>query len=241
MGFWGFGVLREKRSEEIFDIVLATFSFGVSVASALAEGKENPPKAVFSVVESGIQFIKSVEDAVSKYENAHTEGKRIRYLMGEFERVNQIVIKFNKSRTAKQDKLSQAYKFLTDVKSNNFNEETATSFLERFGTIGIIISSIDINELGITMDNIVKGLCSIITTTVSGSSLPTIDIEAVDILCAETRKTVASIIKIMESTNDNGKTLSQILVELATLKLEESSAARLSKTLENSLQSLICK
>ncbi|XP_066911892.1 uncharacterized protein [Clytia hemisphaerica] len=222
-------VQRQELAEATLDYVLASVSFGLSCGSAFAQ-----PGAFFKDV---IQLGVNLKSLLSKDSQRNAKGKRIKYLMNEYEKLTDITYKFKKSRTAKQQQLSEAHNFLAEIKSSKgkFNEELAKRFLEKFGAIGIIIGSIDINEFGMTLNDIVGGLCDVIIGSSSRSEA--IQDEASEGLCAETKKTIGSIIKIMESTSDNGKTLSQILVELAQLKLEESSAARLSITLESNLNS----
>ena len=79
--------------------------------------------------------------------------------------------------------------------------------------------------------------CIFITGSTSSFASDTVHEEAKEGLCAETRKSVGAVVKVMEAVNDNGKSLSDSLLDLAELKLEESSTYRLSKKLEKQLES----
>ncbi|XP_066935597.1 uncharacterized protein [Clytia hemisphaerica] len=232
-------VERAEEAEIILNIIIGTITIAIDLAIAVASAPVAAPVSVIELTAAGLKLANLMKEADKKTSEGKVKKEQRQYLWRKYNKLREITTRFRESRKAKQGGISEARKFLEDIESKKgkFNTESATRFLDKFGTMDAIIDSFDINEFGTTLNEMVGGLCNFIQDSSASGSKKVKKNEAREGLCIETSSTISSIITIMESTNDNGKTLSQILVELAQLKLEESSAAGLSITLESNLNS----
>ncbi|XP_066919497.1 uncharacterized protein [Clytia hemisphaerica] len=197
--------------------------------------------ALFQIGEDWFeQLISLAKDGVSQIHQAKTESKRVAYLVGETKKLSPIIERFRQHFEKNKVDLKAARRFLLVIKvdKERFDSHAAAEFLDRYGGVGeIAIEPNEFSLLGDILSNVVEGLCGVIIESRSILATDAIQSEAQDGLCAETRKTMNSVLTIIQEINSNEATMAQALEDLAQAKLEESSAYELSKSLENNIQS----
>ncbi|XP_066929819.1 uncharacterized protein [Clytia hemisphaerica] len=224
--------LAESAIDTVLSIVSSLFSF-VDVFSG-----DSKASIAISATKASLDLFSKAKQSANKISQIKADSKRIRYFSGEMEKLTKILTKFEKNWVSKNQKLDRARVFLFNIKANkeNYDETSASYFLNEFSTMGRPISAIDLNELSIILDNIVGGLCDIITGSTSSYAASAVHSESEQGLCAESKKSIGAVIKVMESINGNGVAMSDALVNLAELKLQQSSAHQLSEILKGDLK-----